>query len=110
MGVGASGMLVCSVSQPGCQSHGCVQFVSLSSNTLVTCTLFYKDTVFELKVVNWRKKHPEWVLTKCCFLTFLLSAVNVHILKLWKNIIMNYRLEHFSKCPEMPFDTMPELI
>lgn len=56
MGVGASGMLVCSVSQPGCQSHGCVQFVSLSSNTLVTCTLFYKDTVFELKVVNWREK------------------------------------------------------
>lgn len=72
-----------------------------------TCTPFCKGIVFELKVVNWReKKTPRMSVSKVLlsFLTFLLNALNIHILKLWKNMIMNYSLEHFLKRPEMSFD------
>ena len=45
------------------------------------------------------EKTPRMSVSKMLisFLTFLLNALSVHILKLWKNMIMNYSLKCFLK-------------
>ena len=89
-----------SISLFGCWSCVCVQlwkFTKLYICNIYTFLWSYCVWVYSCELEG--EKTPRMSVSKMLisFLTFLLNSVNVHILKLWKNMIMNYSLKCFWK-------------
>lgn len=82
-------------------NHVCVfslwKFTKLYVCNIYTFLWSYCVWVYSCELEG--EKTPRMNVSKMLmsFLTFLLNSVNVHILKLWKNMIMNYSLKCFLK-------------